>query len=92
MDHDDDLEEVAGVGGGQTPVEKMANIPISLKVEVGQVRMTLAKLMELQAGATLDLNVDPEEGVDLVVNGKCIGRGELLRLGETLGVRILEIG
>ncbi len=76
----------------QTPVEKMGEIPISLKIEVGQVRMTLAKLMELQPGATIELNVDPEEGVDLVVNGKCVGKGELLRLGETLGVRILEIG
>jgi len=88
---DEDFQDT-GSTSEQTPVEKMANIPISIKVEVGQVRMTLAKLMELQPGAVLELNVDPEEGVDLVVNGKCIGKGELLRLGETLGVRIVEIG
>ncbi len=91
MDIDDDLDEATPTDP-KTPIEKMANIPISLKIEVGQVRMTLAKLMELQAGSTLELNVDPDEGVDLVVNGKCIGKGELLRLGETLGVRIVEIG
>ena len=91
MDLDDDLD-AATPAGEESTVEKMGNIPISLKIEVGQVRMTLAKLMELQPGSTLELNVDPEEGVDLVVNGKCIGKGELLRLGETLGVRIVEIG
>lgn len=91
MDVDENNAE-ADSGEQQPPGTKIGSIPISLKIEVGQIRMSLEKLMELQPGATLPLNIDPEEGVDLVINGKCIGKGELLRLGETLGVRILEIG
>jgi flagellar motor switch protein FliN len=48
--------------------------------------------MELQPGNMLEVDLHPENGVDLVVNGKRIGKGELLRVGETLGVRILDIG
>ena len=61
-------------------------------VEVGRIEMSIKTIMELQPGNMLELNVRPENGVDLVVNGKRIGKGELLKLGESLGVRILDIG
>lgn len=66
-------------------------IPINLIVEVGRFQITVQKLMELQPGNLLELDVKPENGVDLVINGKCVGKGELLRIGETLGVRILDM-
>lgn len=68
------------------------NIQLNVVVEVGRLQMSVQKLMELQPGNLLELDVHPENGVDLVVNGKCIGRGELLRIGETLGVRVLDKG
>lgn len=67
-------------------------IPLSIVVEVGRLQMSLQKLTELQPGNLLELNVRPENGVDLVVNGKCVARGELLLLGDALGVRVLDIG
>ena len=54
--------------------------------------MSIQKLMELEPGNTLELDIHPESGVDLVVNGRRIGKGELLRIGDHLGVRILDIG
>lgn len=71
---------------------KIEEIPFSIVVEVGRLQMSMQKLTELQPGNILDLNVRPENGVDLVVNGKCIAKGELLLLGEALGVRILDLG
>lgn len=68
------------------------NIPMTVVVEVGRLQMSIQKLMELEPGNLLELDVHPENGVDLVVNGKCIGRGELLRIGDTLGVRVLDKG
>ena len=68
------------------------DIPIALVIEIGRVQMSLQKLLDLQPGNLLEMDVRPESGVDLVVNGKCIGKGELLRVGETLGVRILDLG
>ncbi|KAF3362304.1 hypothetical protein PHSC3_001133 [Chlamydiales bacterium STE3] len=65
-------------------------IPLTITVEVGRLQMTIQKLIELQPGNLLELDVHPENGVDLVVNGKCIGKGELLRIGDVLGVRILD--
>lgn len=75
-------EEGFSIGAVQMPVV----------VELARLQMTIQKLMELQPGNLLDLNVRPENGVDLVVNGKRIAKGELLLIGDVLGVRVLDIG
>lgn len=69
-----------------------SEIPMSVVVEVGRIKMNVKKLMELQPGNVIDLDVNPEDGIDLTVNGRCVAKAELLRVGETLGVRILDIG
>ena len=48
--------------------------------------------MDLKPGNLSELNVHPESGIDLIVNGSRIAKGELLQIGETLGVRITEMG
>lgn len=68
------------------------DIPLTMIVEAGRIEISVQKLLELQPGNVLELNIRPEDGVDLVVNGRRIAKGELIRLGETLGVRILDIG
>lgn len=75
----------------ETPSIALEDTPLSVVVEIGRLQMSIKKLMELQPGNLLDLDVRPESGVDLVLNGKCIAKAELLRIGETLGVRILDI-
>jgi flagellar motor switch protein FliN/FliY len=53
--------------------------------------MTVDHLMKLSPGNFLELPIHPEQGVNLTVNGQKIGRGELVYLGEQLGIRILEL-
>ncbi len=67
-------------------------IPVNLTVEVGRIQMSMDHLLKLEPGNMLELNIKPEDGVDLTINGKIVGRGELLRIGEVLGVRVLELG
>jgi flagellar motor switch protein FliN/FliY len=70
---------------------KPEEINLDIIVEVGRLQMSIQKLTELTPGNILEIDVRPENGVDLVVNGKRIAKGELLKLGEVLGVRILDI-
>lgn len=68
------------------------DIPLNIIVEVGRLQMPIKTLMELKPGNLLDFSVHPELGVDLVVNGCRIGKGELVQIGEVLGIRVLELG
>ncbi len=68
------------------------DVPLHLVVEIASLTLSLEKLTQLVPGNTLELPTLPDQGVALTVNGKKVARGELLLLGESLGVRILEIG
>jgi type III secretion system YscQ/HrcQ family protein len=67
-------------------------VQIQLDFELERRTITLAELSELQAGYVFKL-ATPSEGrnVQLLANGRNIGSGELVSVGDFLGVRILEI-
>ncbi|NNM43418.1 MAG: type III secretion system cytoplasmic ring protein SctQ [Chlamydiae bacterium] len=67
-------------------------VPLALHVEIGTISMTIEKLLQLQPGNLLELPIKPEDGVHITLQGKRIASGELVKLGEVLGVKILEIG
>lgn len=83
---------VEGAAAGPAETIKLDEIPIVVTVEVARIKTTVQTLTNLQPGNLLELHVQPEHSVDLTVNGRRIGRGELMRVGEALGVRVLEVG
>ncbi len=76
----------------QENLASMQEMPVTITVEAARFKITLDKLMNLQPGNVLDLEINPQQGVDLSVNGQKIGKAELINLGETLGIRITEMG
>lgn len=70
---------------------KAKELPLLMHVELAKLRMTLDQLMKLSPGNFLELPIHPEQSVALTVNGQKVGRGELVYLGEKLGIRILEL-
>lgn len=70
----------------------LSDIPLTVTVEVARLHMTMQKLLDIRPGNELELPIHPEQGVQLLINGKPVARGELLKIGESLGVRILQIG
>jgi flagellar motor switch protein FliN/FliY len=76
-------------------VEKLVSaqeIPLTLTVEVARMQINLEKLLQLSPGNTLELPVRPEQGVDVVIGGKKVAKAELIKLGEMLGIKILQLG
>lgn len=67
-------------------------IPVALTVEVGRIQMTIEQLLKLEPGNLLEIDIHPKNGVDLTINGKVVGKGELIRIGEALGVRVMQLG
>lgn len=75
----------------ETPIA-LKNVPVQITVEIARFHMTLEKLMQLTPGNFIELPIHPDQAVKLTVNGKTVGKAELVHLGEALGVRILELG
>ncbi|NGX39491.1 MAG: Flagellar motor switch protein FliN [Chlamydiae bacterium] len=76
----------------EAPIIPVGDVPLTLTVEVGRLKMPLDKLSQLEPGNLLNLDVQPESGVYLTVEGKRIAKGELVKVGELLGVKILTLG
>lgn len=66
------------------------DLPLKLVCQVGSLELTLAQLRELGAGSLLQLNTPGIDSVDLMVNGRRVGQGQLVKIGDGLGVRLLS--
>ncbi|OCW56202.1 flagellar motor switch protein FliN [Hoeflea olei] len=83
-----------GATGTDTRLDLVLGIPIDVQIILGSSRMAVSSLMELQQGATIALDRKIGEPVEIVVNGKLIGRGEITVLDSDdtrFAVRIIEV-
>lgn len=86
------MNETKGVEAGPLLEDaEIEDLPVTLIFELGRTTLTLGEVRRLGAGTILPLEELKSETVDLVANGKRIGRGEIVRIGESLGVRILDL-
>lgn len=67
-------------------------IPVNLRFELAQWSAPLAAVAALEAGSVIDLGhrID-EHAVSVWVEQRCIGKGQLVAIGEQLGVRLLTV-
>lgn len=68
-------------------------IPIRVELVLDTLNLSLGELDRVGAGQILNLRQPVESAsVTLRANGKVFGRGELVSLGEVLGVKVTRIG
>lgn len=78
----------------ESPVEEiiaMKDVSLSICVEVGRLKMPLHKILSLKPGNTIELPISVDQGVTLTVGSKPVAKGELIQLGNIIGVKISEI-
>ncbi|WP_353642809.1 type III secretion system cytoplasmic ring protein SctQ [Mesorhizobium sp. WSM2239] len=73
------------------PPETFDSIDLPVDVEVGQLTMSLKQLRELAVGQVLDLGFDATTNITLRVNGQVVAAGELVRIADRTGVRVLDL-
>ena len=67
------------------------DLPVRLVFELGRVELSLGELQRLAPGALVPLARPLDEPVDIIANGRRLGRGTLVQIGESLGVRIVSL-
>jgi len=94
-EHSDDYDGGYEDEGGEAPMPEAANmlndVTVDMVVELGRVNVSAADVMGLRPGQVIELTKSPSDPVDLVVDGKRIGQGELVEIEGELGVRILSL-
>ncbi len=84
-----------GPGTGMAAnMDLIMDIPIDVQIVLGTSRMQVSSLMGLTEGANIALDRKIGEPVEIMVNGRIIGRGEITVLeGDVtrFGVKLIEI-
>ena len=74
-----------------TVEDPAGRLPVEIEFEVGKVELRLSDIAGLQPGYVFALPVHLEgANVTIRANGQVAGQGELVAVGDTLGVRLLS--
>lgn len=85
-----ELEEIRGVEMPNN-IDLILDVPLELSVELGRTKKNIRDILALTKGSLIELNKLAEEPVDIYINGKRIGYGEVVVVDENFGVKITEI-
>ena len=67
------------------------DLPLELRVELGRGTILVQDLMLYTAGSVITLGKLAGEPLEVVVNDRLIGRGEVVIINDKFGIRITDI-
>lgn len=73
------------------PTEVLHEVELDLRIELGRTRMRLEDVLQLRGGSVVVLDNAADDPVDIFVNDRLIGRGEVLVMNDCFCVRITEL-
>ncbi len=79
------------VSSDELNLDSLLDVPIDISIEIGRTRMTIGELLSLNKGSIVELGKAANEAVDIYVNGKLLGKGEVIVVNERLGARVVKI-
>ena len=71
--------------------ENLLDISVDFVAELGTTNITIQRLLKLEKGSVIDLEKPAGESVELYINGKIFGKGEVMVYEKNLAIRINEV-
>ncbi|QND54421.1 hypothetical protein HB779_21100 (plasmid) [Phyllobacterium sp. 628] len=87
-----DTDEIPVERGTAMDEGAIDNLPVRVIFELARTDLSLREVKELAEGSIVPVAAISEGAVAIIANGRKIGQGDIVRLGEGLGVRILQLG
>jgi len=72
-------------------IDFILDIPLEMTVLIGRTKILVQELLQLTQGSVVALDKLAGEPMEVYVNGKLIGRGEVVVVNEKFGIRITDI-
>jgi len=71
--------------------ENLLDINVEFIADLGTIYLTLEEILKLEKGFVIDLKKPAGESVELFINQKIFGKGEVMVYEKNLAIRINEI-
>ena len=85
-----DLEDTGG-RGEDVNLDVILDIPVTMSMEIGQTKISIRNLLQLNQGSVIELDRLAGEPLDVLVNGTLIAHGEVVVVNEKFGIRLTDV-
>ena len=87
----DEREEILEHELSWMDYEGLLDMEVEFISDLGETSLTIAEILKLEKGSVIDLNKPAGESVEVYVNGRIIGKGEVMVYEKNLAIRINEV-
>lgn len=91
MHEDAALASRTEAGHASREIERILEIPLTIRVELGRKRMRISELLEIATGSVVELETAAGATLAVYANDTLVAHGEAVVVGERYGVRITDI-
>jgi|ERR1700677_746888 flagellar motor switch protein FliN/FliY len=85
------LDPSPGNSGGPRSIAALADVEMTVSVELGRTKIPIRDLLGIHNGAVVQLDRAVSNPVDIFVHGTLIARGEVVVVDECFAVRVTEL-
>lgn len=86
-----EAEAAAAAEPAKDNLDLIYDVPVNLSVELGRCQMPMRNVLQLEEGSIVKLEKKADTPVDLFVNNKRIGQGEVVVVDNQFGIKITKI-
>ena len=72
-------------------LDVILDIPVTMSLEIGQTKISIRNLLQLNQGSVIELDRLAGEPLDVLVNGTLIAHGEVVVVNEKFGIRLTDV-
>lgn len=72
-------------------IDIILDIPLEIRVELGQAKMLVNDLLQLGQGSIVELNKQIGDPIDVFICDKLIAKGEVVVVEDKFGIRLTNI-
>jgi flagellar motor switch protein FliN/FliY len=71
--------------------EGLLDMEVEFVADLGETELTIRDILQLEKGSVIDLKKPAGESVESYVNGRILGKGEVMVYEKNLAIRINEV-
>ncbi len=86
-----EIQDSSSPGISSHNLDFLLDIPLDVTVELGRTNMIIDRMLQLTQGSVVELEKAAGEPVEIYINRKLLGKGEVIVVNDRFGVRITEI-
>jgi flagellar motor switch protein FliN/FliY len=72
-------------------LDLILDMPLNVRVELGQAKMLVNELLQLGLGSIVELNKKVGDNLDIYISDKLVAKGEVVVVDEKFGIRLTDI-